>query len=207
MPARRRPGDRDYSKLKICGRCSALRGRWTDRHGQIHTQGCECKCAGTRGVARRGRTTWPGFDFNKIAELCYCCGAEVLRSGSRWSVWFCSDCKARVDAVHRRTGGTVIPIGRHSLMAGVGLSGAAAKQPDAIEALLDGLESLSVGIDLLHSWASKVVAENLRACGFRKGQEVSVLEYVDAIDELPVDKAQTFKRMQGYLQKHRARRI
>ena len=41
-------------------------------------------------------------------------------SGSKWSVWFCDACQHRVSTLNGSVGRCVIPIGRHSLMNGVG---------------------------------------------------------------------------------------
>ena len=68
--------------------------------------------------------TWPRYDFNEHLHLCECCRLVPLRSGSRWSVWFCDECKARVRDLNHTLGRYVIPIGRHSLMGGIGIAGA-----------------------------------------------------------------------------------
>jgi hypothetical protein len=50
---------------------------------------------------------WFAFDFNKLVELCYCCGAELVESGFESSVWFCGECKERVEWLseeYRRSG-------------------------------------------------------------------------------------------------------
>ena len=62
------------------------------------------------------------LDFPTAAELCRCCGLELLQSGCKWSVWFCNDCKPRVLKLNQSVGAWVIPIRRHSLMHGLSYS-------------------------------------------------------------------------------------
>jgi hypothetical protein len=53
-----------------------------------------------------------------------------VSSGSKWSLFFCEDCKMRVVAHNQGAGRCVIPIGRHSIMNGVFLSRADASNAD-----------------------------------------------------------------------------
>jgi hypothetical protein len=103
---------RGWRGLLICPACLDLfheGGR-----GRALAQQCRCR--------PRGRT-WPGLDFNEWARLCDCCVGELLTSGWRFSVWFCDECKPRVWELNKRHGYAVVPVGRHSLMNGVFLSG------------------------------------------------------------------------------------
>ena len=52
-----------------------------------------------------------GRDFNKAYETCYCCGLEVLESGSKWSPFFCQDCKKAIFQFNDAVGTCVIPLG------------------------------------------------------------------------------------------------
>jgi hypothetical protein len=88
--------------MEICRACLGLRGPVADGL----TQRCACE---------RAEPLWPGYDYNRTIELCRCCGAKTVPSGSRWSLFFCETCHAAVLA-HNRVDDRVIPIGRHSLM-------------------------------------------------------------------------------------------
>src|SRR4029079_8053839 len=91
---------------EVCGACCELRGPFAWRvAGMVERRVQRCRC---ERDARERPETWSGFDFNTFAELCYACGCEVLRSGSRHSVWLCSACKARVLELRTQTGRLVV---------------------------------------------------------------------------------------------------
>ena len=96
-----------YPGMMICRKC----GITYDTKPKQFSQRCECN--------RREQEKWSGSDYNEYQRLCMCCMSVVLRSGSRWSVWFCEECKPRVMILNKAAGRCVIPIGRHSLMNGV----------------------------------------------------------------------------------------
>jgi hypothetical protein len=107
-------------------------------------------------------------DLTERAHLCGCCRLELLRSGSRWSVWFCDECKERVRELNARLGRYVIPIGRHSMMAGVGVPGqvlvnATEEELVAIsEVLRSELQGMVSSIDRLTHFASERTDELAR---------------------------------------------
>ena len=103
----------EFSTLSICTACLGLFDDVSLGQGDGERQRCTCS------ASKEDR--WPGYDYNERARLCDCCGRYVLRSGSRWSVWFCEECKARVQALNEEMGFALIPIGRHSMMNGLGL--------------------------------------------------------------------------------------
>ena len=77
-------------ELLICCRCLLLKGSVPGR-----TDGARQFCDCTPVEVRQAQPRWGG-DFNTYAELCRCCGLVLIRSGSRWSVWFCASCKEAV---------------------------------------------------------------------------------------------------------------
>jgi hypothetical protein len=96
-----------YPGMMICRKC----GITYDTELKRFPQRCECD----RGDEKK----WSHGDYNEYQRLCMCCMSEVLRSGSKWSVWFCGVCKARIITLNKAAGTCVIPIGRHSLMNGL----------------------------------------------------------------------------------------
>ena len=60
---------------------------------------------------RRDQEKWDGYDINEWIRLCDCCLAVPMRSGSKWSSFFCNNCRPGILAGERG-----IPIGRHSMM-------------------------------------------------------------------------------------------
>jgi hypothetical protein len=104
-----------HSNFVLCATCQGLYG---DRPSPGFATPQRCRC---RHV---DEPKWPRHDFNEHLHLCECCRLVPLRSGSRWSVWFCDECKARVRDLNHVLGRYVIPIGRHSLMGGIAIAGA-----------------------------------------------------------------------------------
>jgi hypothetical protein len=164
--------DRDreiLERFRLCTRCGQLFQR-RPLPGYPTPQRCRCR--------RASDLTWPGYDFNQHLELCRCCHLVALPSGSRWSVWFCEDCTARVRAFNERIGRTTIPIGRHSLMAGVGLSGS--QISEAADAELDRLVDELAGAFLSLAGATETLEDFVRrdtgrlAGGLRVGRSGSV---------------------------------
>ena len=163
-------------QVLICGQCHELKGivpRRTDGTLQL------CSCSAVE--VHRAQPSWGG-DHNTYAELCKCCGLVLLRSGSKWSVWFCVPCKKAVLALNQMAGRCAIPIGRHSLMNNV-VSRASELQSDvAILAYVDQLQSLSVSMNDLHKWASIVVRRSLATLNFDTNRDVALWDYLDKIE-------------------------
>ena len=167
----------DLQYFHICGACFMLdeRGRPDERD-----QRCPCRpCDETR---------WPGYDFNERVALCRCCGQEALRSGSRWSPFFCRECQLLAMGVSIWEQRLVLPIGRHSLMhtfvPGVRVASPVAQIPSRDEVaanLVTGVRAVSAGGDLLRLWATTCVAHNMKTLRLRGG--VRLITYLEAVEE------------------------
>lgn len=192
VPIHRPSWQNECASFKICGVCYTLCGCKGDCEQR---QECACTWAQVRAGLRPSPTPWPGFDFPEVATLCYCCGAEVLRSGSRWSVWFCDACKEQVRVLHQRHRRYLIPIGRHAMMNGFGLTGSETQNQAAVTQFVLRVSGLVDRINVLKSWASTIVAEHVRTRGFEKGRDVPLREYVHALVRHPVDKVDAFARL------------
>jgi hypothetical protein len=143
-----------------------------------------CLC---RGYGQQAR--WEGFDFNERIHLCECCVQHVLPSGSKFSVWFCEECRSRVVDLDRRVGIALIPLGRHSFMAGIALRGrdvvpALAGHRRAqrnLEAFRSGLLGLSVRMDTLHEASKARLGWTLERCGIATDRPVPLRAYLEAV--------------------------
>lgn len=119
--------DPRFAALRVC---LAHGGLYEDRPDPEagHQQRCH-----DRGDAPK----WEGYDVNEWIRLCDCCLAVPMRSGSRWSPFFCETCRPEIVAAEWG-----IPIGRHSLMNRV--------HPSNLMSMFDA-------IDRLRSWKSQRV--------------------------------------------------
>jgi hypothetical protein len=150
----------------VCQECFELRGSWKS-HGEIFRQRCRCE-ESTLSIPDE---TWFAFDFNKLVELCYCCGAELVESGFESSVWFCGECSQRVEALNEASGRCVIPMGRFD-----------SADRDGTVAKLNG-------------WMRHIVQNNVRACGLSEAGAVQLGTYFEAVAERPINKHSAFDRL------------
>ncbi len=186
------PTDVDYSGMSICSTCCEIKGPWRylDDGSGGHRQKCDCdRKSGTRA------RTWPGFDFNTTIESCYCCGLELLSSGSRWALWFCGDCVTNVVGFNNQHQAYLIPIGRHSLHAGAGLTIDEITDKAKVDEFARGWAGTVGGIKALSMWAHQIVASNLDAFGFDRRNDTPLSDYLAAIARQPVDKHRAFTQL------------
>jgi hypothetical protein len=150
--------------MQVCSTWAGLYGPFTDDwHESIVIRHQKCGCQNRSREQTEPR--WPRADFNTAVELCYSCAAEVILSGSRWSVFFCEDCRPRVFALNRSYGLAVIPYGRHSMMNGFGITGEDAKDPQKLATFTEGFNSLFDRIHRLHDWRTNLVRDYLARMG------------------------------------------
>jgi hypothetical protein len=163
----------DIGRFVVCGTCGRLRGPWGRYDGELEfEQRCNC------GAAEEPVERWPGFDYNTVAELCRCCGLEAVKSGSKWSVWFCRECLDRVTDLNTGAGRCVVPIGRHSVMNGVFYKPAESGiNPVALSAFSDQLHTFFGAVDGTETWRRRVVTANLAAINLGEAQSVPVDRY------------------------------
>ena len=160
------------STLRICRNCSSLTGHCT-LSGTSYHQKCQCE--------RDAEDLWRGFDFNEVFTLCYGCGVELLRSGSRWSVWFCDPCKRSVSSLNEVCQSYVIPIGRHSMM-GLGGNRELSLKCDQLDVALfvRGMKELGDRFNRLTAHARRSVEGNCNA-GRLDSQKPSLNQYLTAV--------------------------
>lgn len=180
--------------LRICRTCAKV---YDD--GDDSAQRCACD--------RRDQSGWPGYDYNEHTCLCHCCMREPLRSGSRWSVWFCEACKQRVLALNRRIGLSVIPIGRHSLMNGIGLPVDSATDRAEVASFATGLTSFFERINDLYEWTRVKLHTNLLRADLLWAGPPGLDEYLMAVraEKHPqLSKEQSFKDLCEFMEVPRA---
>jgi hypothetical protein len=147
-------GNELAARMELCRECLVLRGPFFDSHnGCERVQRCGCEPADP---------LWNAFDYNCAAELCRCCASRVIRCGSKWSVFFCEECKPHVVAYNGAAGWKVIPIGRHSIMNGVALNTKHARKGSARRAFAQGMSEVFDGVGQLerfhHTQVTRIVS-------------------------------------------------
>ena len=191
--------DIDYRKMWICGDCLELKG-WCWYDGRWLDQPCSQECREKKGDSAPS-LRWEKFDFNEAVTLCYCCGAELLRSGLRWSVWFCPECKDRVIEINRFLQTYWIPIGRHSIMSGC------ARTPDGISyrnaaerrklasVLARQFKPMFGRIERVSDMAHEAIADNLKSLGIEREADISLASYMRSVQTAKIDKKRQFMEL------------
>ena len=93
-------------------------------------------------------------------------------------MWFCDACKERALELNRSVGGSLLPIGRHTLMNRVGLPAEAAADSRSRERFAAAATTLFERMDALHEWANKRLRENAGGLGFAPGVEAPLEDYL-----------------------------
>lgn len=186
----------DYRHMHICRRCLRLEGWcWDTREWRFQ--------AYPRCPARKHteESRWQGYDYNEVVCLCSCCGATLLRSGSKFSVWFCGDCKDRAVHVNRFLQAYVLPVGRHSVMSlscqqppGV-MSETDIRNPKKVRAFVEGLGQAFNRMQRLADWEQKTVEYNLECLGFQRSSNIALPLYLRALQAAPIDTKLRFVQM------------
>jgi hypothetical protein len=194
-----------FASFDVCGYCYELHGpfdyTWNNTH---YTFVQKCRCRRDAPPTDPRPPTWVSFDFNTGAELCRGCGTEVLPSGSRWSIWFCDACRTRAVERNRDAGIAVVPIGRHSLMHGIGMSNPSAPSQPEIDAFISRFRNLTDRIQLLDDWSHEVVRRNLANAGLDRHATVTLSHYLATTAKL--DRAERFAAMLKWLTDHAKQR-
>lgn len=147
------PPWRDESELaglSVCGVCFGLTGRFQGREHR-------CRCQATPDEWRKQE--WSGYDIAALVELCGLCARGTMQSGSRWMWLVCDECRHVNRVVGEALGSDgpgVLPLGRHSMMNGVGFNaeGATDEDIDAFSHVLAGLTEVWMR---LHEWGEAEV--------------------------------------------------
>lgn len=184
--------DLGVQDASICPDCLWCRAS-VKLDAQTYRQLCRCEEDQLAGPAVR----WPRYDFNRCIDLCSCCGFEPIRTGSRWSGFFCDECKDRVMKVNRMRGAWVIPIGRHSIMHGASIRNADHEQVGAFVAALRGLGEL---IASLEEHKASAVRGNLMILGLLPANgPIDLRGYVESGRSFPLDKDEAAERLCEHL--------
>ena len=169
--------------MKICTTCNELYGYTVDNE-KILYQECRCKDKTDTPMIKGD---WSRFDYETIRELCYCCGRQMIRCGSKYSRFHCDACHEQIVSLNKRCGVTVIPIGRHSVMNGVFMDNTVQRNEKEVARFCTKLNRVFSKIDRACMWKKHIVSENIKKAGFTDGLDVEVEDYLQKVSLLPHD--------------------
>jgi hypothetical protein len=196
LDAKGTPAEIDYRQMRICGQCFSVegqcrhKGQWLD---QAHTHDRQSRISDPAESP-----LWDGFDFNEVVCLCYCCGTELLESGSKWSVWFCPECNKLAVHVNRFLQYYWLPIGRHSAMSSssetpLGLiHGQDIQRPKKVESFVEDLQTVFQRVERIRLLAKEAVRQNFLCLGFKRENAISLPSYIRTVKATQIDKKVRF---------------
>lgn len=176
--------------LQICGTCFTLHGGEGANRQLCHCASTEEHRALSEASYEANRTYW-----HYVAEICHCCGAEVVDASHKFSVWFCSGCLPRVRRLNLACGRCAIPIGRHSLVNGVFVHSNRCRTLTGAGGVADEFNAFMRETCSMGEWAKRVVARHWRDAGLPVGQHITVDDYLNAIWARGVDKEALFEEL------------
>jgi hypothetical protein len=167
----------NLQSLKICPKCLSLYGSINIWDGQTVVQKCSC--------GHDTKKQWDGFDYNEAYTTCYCCGLEVINSGSRWSSFYCTSCKKMIWELNTKAVECIIPLGRHSIMNGFSLAGKDAGNRKAIDAFIKSSNSLRNRIDLVHEHKQSILQQRVKS--FKLTNKSPVLDLINQTQNIDLN--------------------
>ena len=173
-------------RIEVCLDCGELRGPWPS--GLV--QWCHCDLAASTEPQPR----WPHYDHNTVAELCRCCALELLESGSKWSIWLCRPCLKEVKVLNGQAG-CVFPIGRHSLMNGIGYHPGPRLNDDALVAFADQLHTFFEVTSGTAEWCHRMVTASAAAAGLAADGRVPLGLYLSATKAAGLSAEEAFETL------------
>jgi hypothetical protein len=171
-----------FKDMGVCRDCGGIHGLVRLKGGgRFHHQTCGCESK--RGTPQTYEELKKdlGLDFAEAVTLCHCCGQVLVKSGSRFSHFFCDSCREMIVYFNKSQGFFLIPIGRHSIMNQLRLNGKDLEDPKAISKFTEATNSMFKRIDLLTEWKKTVMAKNLRKIGHTENRDISLVSYLNEL--------------------------
>jgi hypothetical protein len=181
----------DTSTLAICNKCFEVCGS-VSVNDVAYQQLCSCRSL----KAWQNVKFAPRHDYATYVELCHACGLEAIRSGSKWSQFFCSDCHDVIRDLNRTLGFALIPIGRHSIMNSFSLGGKDIEDRQKIVSFVKGLRSLFFRMDALRDWRRLMVARRCAELSFKGDKSIPLEDFLRkgrSVDREEIKKASIWK--------------
>lgn len=168
----------NLASLKVCPICFELCGDVLLEDDQSVWQKCHCDKSEQEKWKLSEKALGFQFtmDFNCILEICNCCGLEVIPSGSKWSDFFCTACGDLIINLNKKAGTCIIPIGRHSMMNGFGISNTEINNDFAIPNFSNGLFNMIEGIKFIYEHKKYITAQRIE--DYKLPKYLSVMDLI-----------------------------
>ncbi len=191
--------------LTICRNCLGLYGRLVrilpesaegrKRSGWRYQK---CKCMKKHDEKENIKAlTWPGNDFNTSVEFCHCCSKELINTGSKFSSFYCDDCREMVSKYNKQKDKMSIPLGRHSFMNNIKLT--FPYSDEEAGQFNRSLEFFFRKADLVSDWQKLCLFNNLHEMGFRFRNDISIPLYDKMLPDIKISKADSFNMMVNFI--------
>lgn len=168
--------------MGVCRNCGEIHGLLRPRGGgRFYRQTCSCENKRGTPQAYDELKKHLNLDFGQAVTLCSCCGQVFMLSGSRWSVFFCDFCRRMIVNFNKTQGFPLIPMGRHSLMNNLTLSGKDFYDEKAISSFLEGTNLMNKRIALLSDWNKIMTAKNLKRIGYGRDPDIDLFSYLSEV--------------------------
>lgn len=154
----------------VCGRCHLVRGRVPG----LFRQSCRCRPESGKRI--------PGYDFPRAAELCRCCGARLIRSGSRYSTWFCDPCLTLVRRFNEDARGYLIPTGRHSFHGRLALSLSDGRESSVVADFTAEVKQWFARMEWIGNWNGEAVRYNRELLELGSG-DLLLAGYLELVED------------------------
>lgn len=168
----------NLNTLRICRVCFHLYGDIWLGDGTPVQQKCGCKYD--------HKDEWPHFDYCTAYETCYCCGLEIINSGSKWSLFYCKTCKELIWDLKKKTNRGILPFGRHSMMNGVHLN-LKKEEPladDPIDSFFNGLQGMFASIKSVRQHRELILKQRVKE--LRLSKNASAMDFLKKTFDLPL---------------------
>lgn len=168
--------------MGVCRNCGEIHGPLRLRGGgRFYRQTCSCENKRGTPQANDELEKYLNLDFGQAVTLCSCCGQVLMLSGSRWSAFFCDFCRQMIGKFNNFQGFSLIPVGRHSIMNNLSLSGKDFQDPKAISSFLEGTNLMNKRIALLSDWKKIMTAKNLKRIGYARDPDIDLFSYLSEV--------------------------
>lgn len=191
---------RAAERLRVCGNCAELYGDVVGRDGvPLFTQRARgtCEYAGESWHEPMAGLPPPAGDFPTEFELCYCCAAIVIPSGSKFSSFYCDACRDMVQRFNASAGRVLLPLGRHSIMNRIALRDPVRADDAARQEFVASTMALFDRIGRLCEWRRVVVSDRVARCTSEGGPHLPLMAYL-AGPAARVSKEEMFRQLCRY---------